>query len=648
MIPEPFVKGWLQWSRDGSKILFVGHYASPVDVISADGSRLEGIKDVPGDLVSDYAGSWRTFDLSVDGSRIAYSTCGYGEDYEIVVANIDGTDTRKLSPNISQDLYPAWSPDGTRLAFIRVLPPGWRSVLIIHPVAPGKSVQVGISNTGLFQRPAGKSQSVTRHPPVWSPDGQSIAFLGDSTDISDWGTRITKLHVYMVGSDGSGLRRIVSNVVSAPSWSPDNERIAVAVSEGDGATLYTFATDGSDPVMVTRVDAKDIVARSGESDPAALWVPNVSWSLDGSKIMYGALSVKNVEDGSVVLDTQLIRFEWVGNYGTRVVSYIDEDARTFPVAAWSPDGSRIAVLAAAELHLWGNDPLLYTMNSDGTDPRILVATWSGGLTIWPAPIRSPADVEACSKDIIVPNPEQNPGLVEDCRTLLVMRDKLVGSGSGMIPWSSDTPITEWGWIEVSGEPHRVRALYISDYASAGKLYGQVPSEIGNLVGLRELIIGDTHVNGRIPREIGRLANLESLEVAFTHMGGSIPAEIGNLTNLKRLVLRDSQFSGSIPEETGKLVNLEVMDLQNNIISGHIPPEIGNLTNLRNLNLGGVLGNELTGSIPTELGNLINLTHLVLGCNKLSGSIPQALRDQALRDLRNLQYSDHLLAWCQQR
>ena len=607
MIPEPFVKGWLQWSRDGSKILFVGHYASPVDVISADGSRLEGIKDVPGDLVSGYAGSWRTFDLSVDGSRIAYSTCGYGEDYEIVVANIDGTDTRKLSPNISQDLSPAWSPDGTRLAFIRVLPPGWLSVLIIHPVAPGKSVQVGISNTGLFQRPAGKSQSVTRHPPVWSPDGQSIAFLGDSTDISDWGTTITKLHVYMVGSDGSGLRRIVSNVVSAPSWSPDSERIAVAVSEGDGATLYTFATDGSDPVMVTRVDAKDIVDRSsGDFNPAALWVPNVSWSLDGSKIMYGALSVKNVEDGSVVLDTQLIRFEWVGNYGTRDASY--EDARTFPVAAWSPDGSRIAVLAAAELHLWGNDPLLYTMNSDGTDPRILVATWSGGLTIWPAPIRSPADVEACSKDIIVPNPEQNPGLVEDCRTLLVMRDKLVGSGSGMIPWSSDTPITEWGWIEVSGEPHRVRALYIFDYPSAGKLYGQIPPEIGNLVGLQNLIIGDTHINGRIPREIGRLADLESLEIESTHMGGSIPSEIGNLTNLRRLVLKDLQFSGSIPAEIGMLTNLTHLDLSHN---------------------------DFTRSIPVELGKLTNLTHLSLKGNALSGCIPQALRDLRLSDLDQL-------------
>ena len=185
------------------------------------------------------------------------------------------------------------------------------------------------------------------------------------------------MDVYTVGSDGSGLKRIVSNAVSAPSWSPDGDRVAVAVSEGDGAKLYTFAADGSDPVMVTGIGAKDIVYRTAwKSDPIPFWVPNVSWSPDGSKIMYGALSVVNIDDGSVVLDTQLIRFEWVGVYGTKFVNF--EDASAFSLAAWSPDGSRIAMLAPAmradqigyvELERY---PVLYTMNSDGTDPRILV------------------------------------------------------------------------------------------------------------------------------------------------------------------------------------------------------------------------------------------------------------------------------------
>ena len=371
--------------------------------------------------------------------------------------------------------------------------------------------------------------------------------------------------------------------------------MAVAVSDGDEVALYTFAGDGSDPAMVARIDAKDMADRRDRvSDPAriAMLAP--------------------------------VRPAWQMSYSELEQGY----------------------------------PFLYTMNSDGTDPRILAGWKEGryGRVAWPVPVRLPADVEACSKGVVVPNPEENPGLVEDCRTLLEMRDQLAGSGTHA--WSSDRGISGWPGVGVSGQPPRVRALYISDFSITGQLYGQIPPEIGNLEGLRELTIEWTHINGRIPREIGKLANLESLKVAFTHIGGSIPAEIGNLTNLKRLVLGDSQFSGSIPAETGKLVNLEVLDLQKNIISGHIPPEIGKLVNVKVLDLqansglftgpippelGNMMslevlllrGNRLSGSIPAELGNLTNLTHLDLGRNELSGCIPHAMRD-----LRNLQYSDY--------
>ena len=531
--------------------------------MEADGSRLSrlwGVNDVTGDLASGYAGPMSTFDLSADGSKIVYSTCAYAvssnEEYEIVVSNIDGTDTRRLTENFGAALYPVWSRDGTRVAFV------WPPALNIYTVATGE----WIPTPGYFDHP------VVPIPPTWSPDGGSIAFLAYATRPDNrfqyWGasTGGARVDVYTVGSDGSDLKRIVSNAVSAPSWSPDGERMAVATFEGDEVALYTFAADGSDPAMVARIDAKDMADRRDRvSDPAALWVPNVSWSPDGSKIMYGALSVVNVDDGSVVLDTQAIRFEWVGSYGTRVVDY--ENAGAFPLAAWSPDGSRIAMLAPvspawqmsyAELESY---PFMYTMNSDGTDPRILAGWKEGGRVAWPVPVRLPADVEACSKGVVVLNPEENPGLVEDCRTLLEMRDQLAGSGTHA--WSSDSGISGWPGVGVSGQPPRVRALYISDFSITGQLYGQIPPEIGNLEGLRELTIEWTHINGRIPREIGKLANLESLKVAFTHIGGSIPAEIGNLTNLKRLVLGDSQFSGSIPAETGKLVNLKVLDLQAN-------------------------------------------------------------------------------------
>ena len=683
--------GTLQWSPDGSRILFtelVDRHSPPVAhsplvaFVEADGSRLGGIKvgpstfsgdvsslasrttsvweDAPIGLADRYAGHMRTFDLSADGSRIAFSTCAYPEIlnrdyeiYEIAISNSDGTETQRLTENVRSDLYPVWSPDGTRVAFIH------GRGLEVHTEAKGEWTSGTIFDV----------QSVAPIPPAWSPDGRSIAFLVYATRHGGYWLDLingASVDMYTVEPDGSGLKRIVSSAVSAPSWSPDGKRIAVAVFEENGVALYTFAPDGTDPVMVVQVDPKDIVYRiPWKSDPIPVWVPNVSWSPDGSKIMYGALSVVNVDDGSVVLDTQLIRFEWVGNYGARSVDY--EDASAFPLAAWSPDGSRIAMLEPVRpveqmgyLALSLGYPLLYTMNSDGKDPHILVGWGPGGMASWPQAVRLPADVETCSKGIIVPDPEENPGLVEDCRTLLGMRDQLAGSGT--LTWSSDTRMSRWLRVGVSGEPLRVRTLHISDFTLQGELYGQVPPEIGNLAGLRELTIDMTHLNGRLPPEIGRLANLESLEIRFTHMGGSIPAEIGNLTNLKRLILTDSQFSVSSPAEIGGLANLESLVLRNNNLSGHIPPEIGNLTNLRFLDVTGrdiwkdnsgmhgnlitglipsemgnmvsleevlLFGNRLTGRIPADLGNLSNLTGLYLEGNKLSGCIPKALR--ALRD-----------------
>ena len=617
--------GRLQWSPVGSHILFIDlrdRHGPPVDFVEADGSRLGSIKNVPGvfagdtpplltrttsvwedtaaDVASGYAGAMRTFDVSADGSRITYSTCSYPDDgsvvksrqdplndYEIVVSNIDGTDTKRLTENSGSDLYPVWSPDGTRVAFLR------RSELTIYTVATGEWTDVAIN--------------VAPTPPVWSPDGRSVAFLAYATRPyvyrSDWSVlRLgARVDVYTVGPDGSGLKMIVSNAVSAPSWSPDGERIAVVVSEGDDVALYTFAADGSEPTMVASVGITDMIGRGyRDAGPTAFWVPNVSWSPDGSKIMYGALSVVNVDDGSVVFDTQLI---WTG------AVFGEYEPISLPLAAWSPDGSRIAVLL--------ENSFLYTMNSDGTNPRRLVGVAEDGVTTVLMPVRPPADVEACSKGVVVPDPDENPGLVEDCRTLLGMRDKLAGFGE-TLPWRSDTPIGRWEGVKVSGKPLRVRRLYISDHLIQGGLYGQVPQEIGNLGALRELTIEWTHIHGRIPREIGRLENLESLEVIYTLIGGNIPAEMGELANLESLVL------------------------QNNLLSGHIPPEIGNLRNLRVLDLRvrdpRIQGSRLTGPIPQELGNITNLKELYLLYlvgNELSGCIPQTLRNLEHSDLHQL-------------
>ena len=548
-VPAPYVH-WLydrdiEWSPDGSLIVRAsGAELDAVDLSSSEEHTIvdRSVNSGRDDRYRGGSGIGRAthFDISPDGSRIAYSTCRYPGtsdhgtpsywefSYEIVVSNIDGTDAKRLTRNDHFDNFPAWSPDGSQIAFVSDRDPAHSPIeiaggLVIYDMATDQLRDIVL--------PIG--DRVAPHPLAWSPDGR-IASVAYEEDM-----RVRRA-VYTVEADGSNLARI-SYAVSEPSWSPDGQRIALAVP-GLGAEFYTFAADGSDPVMVTRIRS----ARLSSS----FWLGRVSWSPDGSRIMFARPEYLYrsgnpdtcrvcvaIVDGSLVEDVSPFRLP--STYDRR------RNPRRVPeTLAWSPDGSRIAVGARAYVGAGVTSVWLFTIDRDGKDPRILEWAGLGLSTMNPEPI----DIESCSNGMAVPDPEANPGLVEDCRTLLGIREAL--GGSALLDWSPDTSIMKWEWIEVRGEPPRLHAISISlpptDSYHPALLYGQIPPELGSLTELRILNLSHNELSGHIPPELGSLAKLEELRLNDNLLSGGIPPELGNLVNLKVLYLSYNDLRGCIP------------------------------------------------------------------------------------------------------
>ena len=390
VIPEPpdsncipGDEGWphrklLKWTSDGTKIVFdhgdeylhsfVARYGQAVYVAEADGSQVQRVAE--GSLIFEkYArpsviGHMMYFDVSRDGSRVVYSTCRHGplsadpqrkgrneeyqHNYEIKSVNIDGTDLRRLTSNSRMDNYPVWSPDGTRIAFIRDIRKRYsgrgRTLFTMAPDgSEARPLTLGIDDVGI--------DDVAMRPPVWSPNGDYLAFVGED-DGGRWDA------IYTVRADGSGLTR-VSDTVSAPSWSPDGTRLAFAAIDGEGVSLFIATPDGSDRVKVVPI-MEDVVYLYVYHQTYYSATFLVSWSPAGDHIMYLCEPSKYTAGVCIVSSSgtpvgESPEFEYFNHRGN--------------IAEWSPDGSRIAVRT---LSTHDNGVFLYTMAPDGSDVKHLI------------------------------------------------------------------------------------------------------------------------------------------------------------------------------------------------------------------------------------------------------------------------------------
>ncbi|MEO5704249.1 MAG: hypothetical protein ABIZ52_01415 [Candidatus Limnocylindrales bacterium] len=180
--------------------------------------------------------------VSPDGSTVAFDHADEAADLGIWLMDIDGSNRRNLvppPPAPAVDSAPVFSPDGSKLAFIRkfsTTPPNAREAAYI----------VNLDGTGLRQL-TDPALDVGRIR--WSPDGTRLAF-SDQAENGSVGT--LSQDIWLVDVDGSGLHQITHNkpgvFTTLPDWSPDGSRLVmIGFRLGDDHnTIATMNPDGTD------------------------------------------------------------------------------------------------------------------------------------------------------------------------------------------------------------------------------------------------------------------------------------------------------------------------------------------------------------------------------------------------------------------
>lgn len=278
---------------------------------------------------------------SPDGSQIAFVwedpgvPPGVRETFSLYLADSDGGRLRRLTPCGSCGLiwgaHLSWSPDGSWVAF-SLAGPGW--TLSLWAVNPASGELRRLTDC--------RPNMCADVSPDWASSGELIAF----SRMDERGSSL-----YTVRPDGSHLTKITDSAFAAnPRWSPNGRKIAF---DGSGK-IFIVDADGSDQKLVVDGTTGSLAG-----------VP--SWSPDGTKLAFfntpGEPGISTAEVWTMSSD---------GSARQRLYhSPCCVEGWAAPI--WSPDGKKIAFAATSA-------DGTFVIGSDGTGLRRLSTASAKGIT----------------------------------------------------------------------------------------------------------------------------------------------------------------------------------------------------------------------------------------------------------------------------
>ena len=397
--------GWWAFSK--------GPAAAPEEVPF----RLKPLTSFPG--AKDFAS------FSPDGSAVVFAWNGgvEGAPRSIYVMGTEATEARPVTRSKVDDLSPAWSPDGSTIAFNRraslretetlLVPVGggaerpvWRGGPGVAWWPDGKSLVVSRSSSPkepggltLLTIATGEQRSLTSAPagmgdgyPSCSPDGKWVGFLRNGEG----------LDVYVVPADGSAAPKQLTfdgrRKQGALAWTADSREIVYSMArQFGGAGLWRVAISGGKPAaplagLLQFAGNPSIAKRGNQLAYTESWIDSNIYryeaGADGNFREAGKIVGSSREDHSPSTSPDGSRLVFVSNRtgqselwtsrpdgsGQAQLTHLNEFAGS---PSWSPDGKQIA------FDVVGQHASIWVMDASGaTAPRRLTTAAEERKPFW--------------------------------------------------------------------------------------------------------------------------------------------------------------------------------------------------------------------------------------------------------------------------